>query len=598
MWWVILIGLAFRVFPRERPPAIALVAGGCLAGLTAFTGLSVLWASDDGRAFDELLRAIGYLGLFVLVLLTSGKRTGSGWLHGLAFGIFAVAIVALGSRFYPSTFSDPTLDAALQETRGRLSYPVGYWNALGALLAVGTVLLLWLGASARTVLRRSLATAAVPLTVLALVLTSSRGAAVALAVGIAALGAFVPERLRLVASLVTAGLGSALLVAFALAREVFVDAQTRAPEYASQADDVRLVAFLTVAFVLILRARVDNGVERTRVPRRLSIALGAIAVLGALVALIASNPFERVERLTEPPDPQESFEEQGLVARHLTSGEGTGRYQFWEAGWEAFKSEPLIGVGAGGYEAWWSEHGTLEYFVRNAHSLVLETAAELGIVGLLLVLGFLGAGALAGVGSRNGLVWEQPQAAALAVLACGVTAAAIEWTWEVPGTFAPVVVAVAVLTGPALRAAGDAGVSLRPWKLGVAVAGCAGILIGGVALIGDRALHDSREAAGEGDYARAADDARRARSIQPWAAEPHLQLALLAERTKDLTTANREVDEALERAPDDWRAWVVALRLRTKADDAPAARVALARARELAPRVGALKRLGPRNLNQ
>ena len=70
------------------------------------------------------------------------------------------------------------------------------------------------------------------------------------------------------------------------------------------------------------------------------------------------------------------------MTRHLTSTEGTGRYQFWNAGWEAFKSDPLKGVGAAGYEPWWAQHGSLDYSVRNAHSLFIETAAELGCVGL------------------------------------------------------------------------------------------------------------------------------------------------------------------------------------------------------------------------
>jgi hypothetical protein len=48
-------------------------------------------------------------------------------------------------------------------------------------------------------------------------------------------------------------------------------------------------------------------------------------------------------------------------------------------------------VGAAGYEPWWAQHGPLDYHVRNAHSLFVETGAELGIVGFLLLLGFLAA---------------------------------------------------------------------------------------------------------------------------------------------------------------------------------------------------------------
>ena len=126
------------------------------------------------------------------------------------------------------------------------------------------------------------------------------------------------------------------------------------------------------------------------------------------MGLLGADPVERWHELKAPPDTQTAVPGRGLVTRHLTSTEGTGRYQFWKAGWEAFKTEPLRGVGAAGYEPWWAQHGTLDYYVRNAHSLFVETAAELGVVGLLLLLGFFGTAVVAGV--RRRLAGEDPAA--------------------------------------------------------------------------------------------------------------------------------------------------------------------------------------------
>ncbi len=147
------------------------------------------------------------------------------------------------------------------------------------------------------------------------------------------------------------------------------------------------------------------------------------------------------------------------VATHLSSGSGSGRYQFWSAALDAFKAHPLDGIGAGGYEAYWHQHGSLAVPVRDAHSLFLESMAELGIVGLLLILGFLGVAIVSG--ARRGPTSARGAAlgAALAVLATGIVSAAIDWTWELPACFGLVVLAAALLTGPATL---DAEAALRP----------------------------------------------------------------------------------------------------------------------------------------
>ena len=100
------------------------------------------------------------------------------------------------------------------------------------------------------------------------------------------------------------------------------------------------------------------------------------------------------------------------------------------------------------------------------------------------------------------------------------------------------------------------------------VAGCACIVAGGIALTTDAKLRASREAAADGDLALAADEARAAASIQPWAAAPRLQLALVQEEN-DPAAAERALGEAIERAPEDWRLWYALTRLRATSATAP-----------------------------
>jgi hypothetical protein len=591
VWWAVVAGVLLRAFPRAAVPREGLVAGAAITGLTLFTVLSMGWGVDDGGAFDDALRAVVYTGVFALVVVASPARSARDWLAGLAIGLVAVSVLAVGSRMIPSLFPESDLVTALPEVRGRLSYPLGYWNALGALFALTSVLLMGLAGLSRTVVGRSLATAAIPLPTLGVFLTSSRGGAVAGAVGLVILFALSRNRVRLVAAGTIAGAGSAVLVVAAVGRDLFTDGRINAAGYTPQANSMLLLTLVVVAAALTLRPLVDPLVERIRVPRAVSIVAASLAVLALVVGLVGADPVERWHELKAPPDTAANVEGQGLVTRHLTSTEGTGRYQFWKAGWEAFESDPLKGVGAAGYEPWWAQHGSLDYYVRNAHSLFVETAAELGIVGLLLLLVFLGAPIAAGV--RHRLAGEERAAAGvlLAVLGCGITAAAVEWTWEIPGAFIPVVIVAALLAGPALWPGPERRRQTRlALGAGVVLAGLAFILAGGIALTSDAKLRASREAAADGDFAKAADDARAAASIQPWAASPRLQLALALEQS-DPAAAERAMGEAIERAPQDWRNWLVLTRLRASNGDRQGALQALRRTRELAPTTSQLRAL-------
>ncbi len=168
-------------------------------------------------------------------------------------------------------------------------------------------------------------------------------------------------------------------------------------------------------------------------------------------------------------------------------------------------------------------------------------------------LGFLGFALVSGIRRGPTRAREGALGAALAILAAGIASAAIDWTWELPACFGLVVVAAALLTGPAtLRrppllsavpspvdgepgAGLEAGASSR-FGLGIAtlVVGWAAIWAGGDQFLTELRLTDSRDAASAGELSSAAQDARDASTLQPWAAEPRLQLALVEELDGDL----------------------------------------------------------------
>ncbi len=99
---------------------------------------------------------------------------------------------------------------------------------------------------------------------------------------------------------------------------------------------------------------------------------------------------------------------------------------------EASETAPWKGIGPGTFEFWWARHGSYDGFVRDAHSLYLENLAELGIVGLLLIGGFVLA--VLGIGAVRSLRAPPEQRLVLAAATAGAAgfamAAALDWVWQ------------------------------------------------------------------------------------------------------------------------------------------------------------------------
>jgi hypothetical protein len=607
VWSAVLVGLATGLLPRSEPPRPAIVAGVCLLGLAGLTALSLAWANDDGRAFEDVVRALGYLGLFVLAVVAAKRGDGGKWLRGIAVGLTVVAGIALVSRFEPSIFGDTDLEiaAALPVAEGRLSYPIGYWNGLASMMAIAVVILGWLGANGAGPLARAVAVAALPLPVLAIYASSSRGGVIAAAVGLAVLLIAGPARPRIAAGLLIGGAGAGALIALAAARDELFD-HPGTQLAASQGDEMMLFTFGVVLLVGLARWLIDAQLSRVEVSPRLAHAtLAAVAVV-VVAGIVAADPIARYEDFKRAPTAAEASgsSERDLLAR----GGSSGRYQFWAAAVDAFESEPLYGVGAGGYEAWWNQNGSVAAPARNAHSLFFDNLSELGLAGGALVLGFFaipfvsgirrhraGAGPLEGTAGRSAV--GGVAAAGLAVLAGGVVGAAGDWTWDLPAAFGPVLIAAALLAGPATLPApagpdGPATVfgtarSRRRFAGGVAVllVGWISICASGLLMLAKNSLESSRAAAARGDIEAAVEAANDAADLEPWAAEPRSQLGLVYEQGGDLDGAATALGEAIERAPEDWRLRMIAGCLELAREDLSAARENAAAARELNPRV-------------
>jgi hypothetical protein len=164
----------------------------------------------------------------------------------------------------------------------------------------------------------------------------------------------------------------------------------------------------------------------------------------------------------------------------------SNRYTYWRVALRAFASEPLHGVGAGGWAVDWLRWRPFAEGAQDAHSLELQTLAELGLVGLALLAAFL-----AGVGIAARAAYRvAPGAAAGAIAGCVVWLAhsPLDWDWEMPAvTLIAVVLAGSLLALPEALGAATAAEASRGrsgrWRWLIAVGAtvlCAWFVLGAV----------------------------------------------------------------------------------------------------------------------
>jgi len=556
VWLAVIATLIAR---REQPafaPELVWVAA-LLAALLGITALSLGWGSDAGAGFLDVARLAGYLGVVVLAGLHLRPGSGLGILKAIALAVVAIAIVALGARLAGFGSGDSGLTEFLPLAAGRLSYPLGYWNALGALMALAVPALLHLAAKAED--RRGLWLIAGAPVLLTAYMTQSRGAILAVLIGVAVVIATAPARRRTAAALaIMVGAALPACIAASLAPGI----RDSAGEGAPGGSEILVAGLLLAGVLAALRLGPPLlerfGPERRRLALRPRIVLPVLAVLLAVIVLLGGPGKLADDFSSLPADPRTA------AASGILSASGSGRAQFWDAALEAFADEPVRGIGAGGFATYWNRVGSLGTPVRDVHSAPLELLAELGLLG---ACSFLAIFAIAFVsGSRRA---REPggdaAGAAIGVLAAGSVGLLIDFTWQVPAVAVPLLVLIVALAGPGFAAASEPATSRRPHiavpapalALALVAVALVSIWAGGVVAIADARLAESREALAAGDASGAASSARAAIAVEPWAAEPWLQLADIEQTVDNLPAARRAALEAIERSPDDFRSWLL-----------------------------------------
>lgn len=575
--WVIVMALFVR--DRITLSRLELAFAGLLFSIPCWYGLSALWSRNVPQTVLEVERALVYPSGVMAVLLVTRRNTARRLLVGILIGITAVCWYALAQRLFPT--ETPVFDAI---STYRLTGPVTYWNALGIYAAVGALVALGLSTTGRSYWARALAAATLPVLLPTMYLTFSRGAWLAMAAGVVAALALSPARVKLATGLIVMAPWPLLAVVLASRSTALTRLTT---DLARAQHDGHLVA---IAVGLLALASALAAIGYAMAERRVVVdgsarhAWSAMLGLGVVALLVAAvvrwgSPVTIVhdgwKSFTGPPVQVTS--QTNLNAR-LFSLSSNGRVDIWSKAADAFTAHPLGGIGGGSFERWWNLKRETPLKVVDAHSLYLEVLAELGPLGLLLVLGAIGVPIAAAVRNRREPLVPLVFGAFLAF----ALHAGIDWDWEVAGvTLGALLVGVALLS---LARDGEPRARGGAFRWPVLAVALAVGLFSLYTLVGNRYVEDS----GSGSLVLALDQKDRADAWIPWQTEALRGLGDAQRLNGENASAIATYKEAIARHPGDYLLWLD-LALASAAADRPKAAQEALRLNPLSPEVDALR---------
>jgi O-antigen ligase len=516
-----------------------------LVGLAVWQLVSRAWAVAPDATVLEAERTLLYAGAAASAFLAVTRDRA----EELVVGVLAGAgIVTVGGL----------LEHALGTVAPgeRLELPVGYANAAGILAAATLLLGIGLGGQGPR-WRRGLGAGLGPPAAAALYLSLSRGSVLAAVLGLAVL-ALTARSAPGLARLAVVAAPSAVAVVFAARAGRFDEPGATAAEAGS---------LLSLALLGLVAALLAARPPRISLP---GVSTRSAIVVAAAVLVVAGATLAGVREVRDRRSAPAS--QQGAPDR-LLSTSTSFRSDYWDVAAAMARHAPLVGEGAGGFERTWLRERPALLYVRDAHNLYLETLAELGAVGLVLLLAAVLTPLIGAARSVRAPAGPAVLAAYTALLAHAV----LDWDWELPAvTLCTVFLGVALLRLGSPREARRPGVRTIAALLGTAAT------LGVVAVaahVGNGAAAEAQDALDRGDASAARREAHRAQRFAPWSAEPWRLLGEAELAAGRLDAGRRDLRRATAEDPGLWYAW---FQLAVAADGKERVR-ALARARALNP---------------
>lgn len=542
-----LLVLAAATLPlrlREVPKPV-LIAAGFLLAFTAWSFISITWADAKGDAWDGANRTLLYLVAFVLFGLwrhRAGAATAVVTLWILAISVIAAVVLVRTSG-----------SAGLGLFReGRLRDPAGYANATAALfLMPAWPAVVMAGRSELGWALRALMGGAATLLGGVALMALSRGATFSTPIMVILLFVLVPGRARTFAALVPVALG------IAVAAPVVLDANEKIRDHhpagalGSLLPTIGLAALAVAAVVAIgslLEGRVRKP-ETRRLAHRGFSAAGLLALVAVVVValVVAGNPIHRID------DGWHSFKQgySNEPGQPLTQGLGSGRYDYYTVSLDLFKDHPLRGVGADNFQQDYLAARRSDETPRYPHSVEMRTLAQTGLVGALLLIGFVLAalwGALTAI-RRGSPLGRATAAAATMAFVYWLIHGSFDWFWEFAGLGAPAfaMLGLACGLGPGASTAppDDPERQLLP-RIAVVVALVLAALSMALPWLSDTATQYAADHWRE-DPTAAFNRLDHAASLDPLSADPYLVAGTIALKRSDQARAKADFRQALKR---------------------------------------------------
>jgi tetratricopeptide (TPR) repeat protein len=570
--------------------ATAIVAGGhtrrlwggltlaLMGALVAITALSITWAVEPSAAWEEANRTLAYLATMAagVALVRLFPQRWTSLLGGVALAGVVVCGYALLTKVFPGALNPDEVYARLRE-------PFGYWNAVGLMAALAAPACLWLGArrSGHAALN-ALAYPALGLLVVTILLAYSRGALLALACGCALWFAIVPLRLRGVAVLATSALGGGFVALWTFSQNALSKDNVPLADRASAGHElgillvamvvVLLLAGMAIGFAAAQRAPSPEVRRQAGIVVLTALALVPVVFVGALALSQRGLGGSLSKGWKDLTDPNASTP---ANAPNRLTAVGSVRARYWNEALKIFRAHKALGVGAGGYATVRPRFRNDTLDVRHAHGYVVQTLADMGVVGMAVSLALLAAWLAAaqrtvglwGPGRR--VPWTPERVGMATLLSICVVFGVhsfVDWTWFVPGNAILALLCAGWLAGrgptaePVVRREPARLAVRQPWRIGLATGAAA------IALVAAWTSWQPQRAVAKGSDALASAEAGRfpqaraqiahAERINPLSVDLLFQQSAISSASGDVAGARAALQAAVRKQPANATTWL------------------------------------------